>query len=329
MDRDAAVMAAGLVKRYGRREVLHGVDLTVPKGSVTAVLGPNGAGKTTTVRILATLTTPDAGHALVAGHDVVKQRQAVRRQIGLVGQYPAVDEKLTGRANLRMFAQLYHLPRTRAAEVSRRLLEQFGLAEAADRPVKTYSGGMRRRLDIAASLILEPTVLFLDEPTAGLDPRSRDEVWASVRMIAERGTSVILTTQYLDEADRLADQVTVIDGGSVVVSDTPQRLKEQVGGSTVEVVTSSVEDLDRVTQEVCRITDAEPMVSREHRRLSVAVSNGSVALGAVARGLADLSVDLDDIALRRPTLDDVFFHFTGHGTAGPAKTTAPANGESR
>lgn len=328
MRRDIAVEASGLVKRYGKREVLHGVDVTVPKGSVTAILGPNGAGKTVTVRILATLTTPDAGQATVAGYDVVKQWQAVRRQIGLVGQYPAVDEKLTGRENLAMFARLYHLPRTQAAEVSQRLLDQFGLADAADRPVKTYSGGMRRRLDIAASLILEPAVLFLDEPTTGLDPRSRDEVWASVRMIAERGTSVILTTQYLDEADRLADQITVIDGGSVVVADTPQRLKEQVGGSTVEVVTSFAEDLDRVGREVARITNAEPMVSREQRRVSVAVPNGSVALGTVARVLADLGADLDDIALRRPTLDDVFFHFTGHGAAGPS-TTASVNGESR
>lgn len=333
MGKDVAVMASGLVKRYGKREVLHGVDLTVPRGSVTAILGPNGSGKTTTVRILATLTTPDAGRALVAGYDVVRQRQAVRRQIGLVGQYPAVDEKLTGRANLALFARLYHLPRARAAEVGRRLLDRFGLADAADRPVRTYSGGMRRRLDIAAGLILEPAVLFLDEPTTGLDPRSRDEVWAGIRLIAERGTSVILTTQYLDEADRLADQVTVIDDGGVVVSDTPQRLKERVGGSTVEVVASFADDLDRVAREVSRITDAEPMVSRERRRLSVTVSNGSVALGAVARGLTDLAVDLDDIALRRPTLDDVFFHFTGHGAAGPSRTatptTAPTNGESR
>lgn len=326
MTTDIAVKANSLVKRYGKREVLHGVDLTVPEGSVTAILGPNGAGKTTMVRILATLTTPDAGNATVAGYDVVRQRRAVRRQIGLVGQHPAVDEKLTARENLAMFARLYHLPHAQATEIGRRLLDRFGLADAADRPVRTFSGGMRRRLDIAASLILEPRVLFLDEPTTGLDPRSRDEVWGGVRMIAERGISVILTTQYLDEADRLADQITVVDGGHVVVSDTPRRLKEQVGESTVEVVTSSADDLDSVLREVSRATGAEPTVNRERRRLSVAVADGAVALGAVARGLADLGVGLDDIALRRPTLDDVFFHYTGHGTAGSAPTT---NGEPR
>ena len=329
MSKDIAVQARGLVKRYGKREVLHGVDLTVPAGSVASILGPNGAGKTTTVRILATLTTPDAGAATVAGHDDARQRQAVRRHNGLVGQYNAVDEKLTGRENLAMFSWLHHLPRAHASEIGCRLLEQFDLTDAADRPVKTYSGGMRRRLDIAASLILEPTVLFLDEPTAGLDPRSRDEVWGSIRAIADRGTSVILTTQYLDEADRLADQIVVIDSGRVVVSDTPQRLKEQVGDSTVEVVTSFSDDLDQVQQLVARVTGVQPSMNRDQRRLSVAVADGPGILGAVARGLTDLGVALDDIGLRRPTLDHVFFHYTGHGTTHADKPNATTDGGSR
>lgn len=323
-----AVVASDLTKRYGTHDVLRGVDLLVPMGSVSAILGPNGAGKTTTVRILATLARPDTGSALVAGYDVVRQRRLVRRRIGLVGQYPAVDEELTGRANLRMFARLYHLPRVQAVSVTHRLLERFELTDAADRLVKMYSGGMRRKLDIAASLILEPTVLFLDEPTAGLDPRARDEVWATIRAIAARGTSVILTTQYLDEADHLADQVTVIDAGRVVVSDTPQRLKGHVGGSSVEVVVSRVETLDEVAREVGRIMNTQPMVSREDRRLSVAVADGPAALGAVARGLTDLGIDLDDIALRRPRLDDVFFHFTGHGAMERAGAPAHAQGGS-
>src|SRR5919197_221393 len=242
-DSEMAIVARGLRKRFGSTEALAGIDLTVPAGTVCALLGPNGAGKTTVVRILATLVPPDAGHARVAGYDVVGDADLVRYRIGLAGQHAAVDEKLAGRDNLRMFGRLYHLPERTARRRADELLEQFGLAGAADRVVKTYSGGMRRRLDLAASLLIAPSVLFLDEPTTGLDPRSRNEVWESIRALVGGGTTVLLTTQYLAEADHIPDQTAVIDAGRVIAAGTAGELKRQVGDDRLEVVVREAGDL--------------------------------------------------------------------------------------
>ncbi|OLF07346.1 daunorubicin/doxorubicin resistance ABC transporter ATP-binding protein DrrA [Actinophytocola xinjiangensis] len=305
------IRVSGLRKRFGRAEALRGIDLTVPPGTVCGLLGPNGAGKTTAVRILATLATPDSGHASVAGYDVVRQAEQARYRIGLTGQYAAVDEILTARDNLRMFARLYHLPgrvgRRRAVE----LLEQFDLTEAADRPVKTYSGGMRRRLDLAASLIISPEVLFLDEPTTGLDPRARGDVWDAVRKLVADGTTVLLTTQYLDEADQLADQIVVLDTGRVIASGTPAELKAQTGGDRLEVEMRDIAAMPAAVDVVAAVTGTEPHVSASHR-ISAPVRDGARILSAVLRDLDRLGLVTADIGLRRSTLDDVFLRLTGH-----------------
>ncbi|MFE6285704.1 ATP-binding cassette domain-containing protein [Streptomyces sp. NPDC057877] len=309
-----AVLAEGLQKRYGDKRALDGFDLAVREGTVHGLLGPNGAGKTTAVRILSTLVRLDGGHARVAGLDVARQPRAVRARIGLTGQYAAVDEVLTGRQNLEMFGRLFHLGGSRARQRAVELLEQFDLTDAADRGVGKYSGGMRRRLDLAASMILAPAVLFLDEPTTGLDPRSRGEVWESVRDLVARGTTVLLTTQYLEEADKLASRITVIDQGRAIADDTPDGLKNRVGGDRIEVVVAERADIARAVKVVARVSDGEPESDETELRVHAPVADRVAALTDVARTLQDEGVRVEDIGLRRPSLDDVFLRLTGHRT---------------
>jgi ABC-2 type transport system ATP-binding protein len=307
-----AVFAEGLRKRYGETKALDGFDLAVPEGSVCGLLGPNGAGKTTAVRILATLLRPDGGRAEVAGFDVVRQAADVRYRIGFAGQQAAVDEILTGRQNLVMFGRLYHLGARDAVRRADELLEQFGLAEAASKQAKNYSGGMRRRLDLAASFILSPRVLFLDEPTTGLDPRGRNEVWESVRSLVAGGTTVLLTTQYLDEADQLADRIAVIDHGKVIAEGTPDELKSRIGGDRIVVVVANDEEVPVASEIVRRVCNAEPEIEEDARRISAPVGNRVAALTEVVRALDTEGLSAEDIGLRRPTLDDVFLRLTGH-----------------
>ncbi len=309
---DVAVLVEGLEKRYGDKRALDGFDLKVPYGSVYGLLGPNGAGKTTAVRILSTLIRPDGGRALVGGFDVVRQPMDVRRNIGLAGQYAAVDEILTGRQNLEMFGRLFHLGARRARERAVELLEQFDLTEAGDKGVKEYSGGMRRRLDLASSMILTPRLMFLDEPTTGLDPRGRNEVWNSVRELVGAGTTVLLTTQYLEEADRLADRVAVIDRGRTIADDTPAELKRTVGGDQIEVIVYEPADIQHAVKAVAQVCDGEPEIDDDGRRVAGAVTDRVAALTDVARRLQDDGIAVEDIGLRRPTLDDVFLRITGH-----------------
>ncbi|MEU8605505.1 ATP-binding cassette domain-containing protein [Streptomyces parvulus] len=314
-----AVRAEGLEKRYGGKPALDGFDLAVREGTVHGLLGPNGAGKTTAVRILSTLVKLDGGRAEVAGLDVARQPREVRARIGLTGQYAAVDEVLTGRQNLEMFGRLFHLGGRRARARAVELLDRFDLTAAADLGVGKYSGGMRRRLDLAASMILAPSVLFLDEPTTGLDPRSRGEVWDSVRALVAGGTTVLLTTQYLEEADRLASRITVIDQGRSIADDTPDGLKDLVGGDRVEVVVAERAELPRVVKVVARVCEGEPEADEEALRVHAPVTDRVAALTEVARTLQDEGVAVEDIGLRRPSLDDVFLRLTGHRTG--ARTT--------
>ncbi|MEV5929733.1 ATP-binding cassette domain-containing protein [Streptomyces cellulosae] len=317
-----AVRAEGLEKRYGEKRALDGFDLAVRAGTVHGLLGPNGAGKTTAVRILSTLIRLDGGRATVGGLDVERQAREVRARIGLTGQYAAVDEVLTGRQNLEMFGRLFHLGGRRARARAAELLEQFDLTDAADKGVGGYSGGMRRRLDLAASMILTPAVLFLDEPTTGLDPRSRGEVWDSVRALVAGGTTVLLTTQYLEEADRLASRITVIDRGRSIADDTPDGLKNRVGGDRVEVVVAERSDIPRVVKVVARVSDGEPESDETELRVHAPVSDRVTALTDVARTLQDEGVRVEDIGLRRPSLDDVFLRLTGHRTETTEKEAA-------
>ncbi|SCG42359.1 ATP-binding cassette domain-containing protein [Micromonospora zamorensis] len=312
--RDDAIVAEGLRKRYRDRYALDGFDLRVRQGTVCGLLGPNGAGKTTSVRILSTLLRLDEGRAEVAGFDVTRQPDQVRYRIGLVGQNPALDEALSGRQNLVLFGRLFHLGRSRARQRADELLERFGLAEAAEQPVSTYSGGMRRRLDLAAGMILAPAVLFLDEPTTGLDPRGRNEVWESVRELVRTGTTVLLTTQHLDEADQLADRISVVEAGRVIAEGTPDDLKTQLGGDRIEVVVADPTDLATAVAQVRRVADREPTVDVDRRMVSVRVGHQAGALVDVLRALDAGNVPVADVALRRPTLDDVFLHLTGHRT---------------
>ncbi|WP_026400569.1 daunorubicin resistance protein DrrA family ABC transporter ATP-binding protein [Actinomadura rifamycini] len=307
-----AILCEGVRKHYGDKRALDGFDLAVPAGTVYGLLGPNGAGKTTAVRILTTLVRPTGGRAEVAGVDVAAHPRRVRRRIGLAGQHAALDEVLTGRQNLRMFGRLFHLGRARAAARADELLERFDLVEAADKGIKEYSGGMRRRLDLAAAMILAPDVLFLDEPTTGLDPRARNEVWHSVRSLVEQGTTVLLTTQYLDEADRLAGRIAVLDRGRVIADDTPDGLKRLVGADRIEVVVRDPADLPAAAAVVARVTAAEPGVEPATARVHAPVADGVAALTEAARTLQDDGVAVADIGLRRPTLDEVFLRLTGH-----------------
>ncbi|HEX5505728.1 MAG TPA: ATP-binding cassette domain-containing protein [Thermomicrobiales bacterium] len=322
---DLAVLAEGLEKRYGQTHALRGVDLAVERGTVCGLLGPNGAGKTTMVRILTTLLLPDAGHARVAGFDVVRDAERVRYRIGLAGQQAAVDELLTGRGNLEMVGRLYHLPGRTARRRADELLERFALTDAANRIAKTYSGGMRRRLDLAASLVAAPPILFLDEPTTGLDPRSRIGMWDVIGGLVAQGTTVLLTTQYLEEADRLADRIAVIDQGQVIAAGTPSELKATVGGEQIDVVVRDGARLPEAAEAVRRASGAEPYVDQEARRLVAPVTGGASALVEVVRELDLVGLAVDDLALRRPTLDEVFLRLTGH-TADemPSDAAAPA-----
>jgi len=306
-----AVVAEGLRKRYGETRALDGFDVTVPAGTVCGLLGPNGAGKTTAIRILATLLRPGGGRAEVAGFDVVRQAAQVRHHIGLLGQHAAVDEVLSGRQNLLLFGRLYHLDPRAARRRADELLDQFALAGAAGKPARQYSGGMRRRLDLAISLILAPSVLFLDEPTTGLDPRGRNEVWQAIRELVAGGTTVLLTTQYLDEADQLADRISVIDHGRAIAEGTPDQLKSEIGGDRIDVVLRSADELPAAAATVGRVTGADPEVDQHTRRVSAPVRDRVAALTEVVRALDDSGITAEDIALRRPTLDEVFLHLTG------------------
>ncbi|WP_214413348.1 ATP-binding cassette domain-containing protein [Sphaerisporangium fuscum] len=314
---DAAVLAAGLRKRFGGTQALRGLDLEVPAGTVFGLLGPNGSGKTTTVRILATLLRPDEGTAQVAGFDVVRRPAEVRARIGLAGQTAAMDTELSGRENLEMVGRLYHLPKQALRRRADELLERFGLTGTGKRLVSTYSGGMLRRLDLAAGVFAAPPVLFLDEPTTGLDPRHRREMWALIGELVAEGTTVLLTTQYLEEADQLADRVAVLDQGRVIASGTPAELKRSAGGEWLDVV---VADQPRLGEAACvleRVAGSEPRVDTAGSRVSVPVNGpGTTALTAAVRALDDQRIALDDIALRRATLDEVFLRLTGASRAG-------------
>ncbi|MFF7894328.1 ATP-binding cassette domain-containing protein [Streptomyces sp. NPDC007907] len=305
---DPAITVEGAEKNYGGKKALDGLDLTVARGTVHGVLGPNGAGKTTLVRVLSTLLRPDAGRIEVAGHDVVREAYAVRLRIGLLGQHAALDEELGGRQNLELFGRLHHLGARGARARADELLERFGLADTGRKAVRQYSGGMRRRLDLAASLITEPEVLFLDEPTTGLDPRGRAEVWSSVRSLVGGGTTVLLTTQYLEEADQLADRISVVDAGRVVAEGTADELKAETGGDRIDVVLRNAGELGAA---VALLPLTGVSVDADRRLLSAPVTDRMEALSGVVRALREAGIEAEDVALRRPTLDEVFLHLTG------------------
>jgi ABC-2 type transport system ATP-binding protein len=307
---DPAISVSGLAKAFGEVRALDGVDLEVPPGTVLGLLGPNGAGKTTAVRVLTTLLKPDAGTARVAGLDVVRDAAALRERIGLAGQYAAVDENLTGLENLTMVGRLYGESRAEAKARAAQLIDRFDLTDAAKRPAKTYSGGMRRRLDLAAALVASPPVLFLDEPTTGLDPRSRLEVWATIEDLVADGATVLLTTQYLEEADRLADAIAVIDHGRLIAEGTPDELKDRVGGERLEVRLADRDDAATAVDALAPMSDERPVAEDEVVRLPVRRRSGTIV--EAVRRLDEAGVDVDDLALRRPSLDDVFLALTGH-----------------
>lgn len=306
----AMISATDLRKTYGKKRALDGFTLSVDEGTVCGLLGPNGAGKTTAVRILATLLKADSGNASIAGHDLTTDAGRVRAAIGFTGQFSAVDEILTGRQNLDMFARLYHLDRRQARQRTDELLDRFALHDAADRPAGGYSGGMRRRLDLAVSLILAPRVLFLDEPTTGLDPRTRAEVWTDIRELVSAGTTVLLTTQYLDEADHLADQIAVIDSGTIIARGTPRELKESVGGDRIELALRDEEQTNAAARIVAAATGTDPGIDLHRRRVSAPAPERFHSLSTTMRQLHEAGIDPEDVALRQPTLDDVFLKLT-------------------
>jgi ABC-2 type transport system ATP-binding protein len=308
-----SIVAENLIKTYRNGEVraLDGLNLEVEEGTVLGILGPNGAGKTTTVRVLATLLKPDSGHATVGGIDVIKSPKKVREIIGLSGQYAAVDETLTGWDNLVMFGRLYHLSISESKARAEELLTQFSLTDSAKRPIKTYSGGMRRRLDLAASLIIRPKVLFLDEPTTGLDPRGRMEMWTVIENLVKAGVTLLLTTQYLEEADQLADEIAVIDHGKVIARGTSDQLKSQVGGERLEIIVAQ-SDLTSAKEIIERVTGEKSLVDAGLRKISAPVKNGSQSLIEVVREFDGAKIHALDLAMKRPSLDDVFMSLTGH-----------------
>ncbi|MGW0393268.1 ATP-binding cassette domain-containing protein [Streptomyces sp. NPDC003042] len=318
-----AIYAEGLVKTFGDVRALDGVDLDVPEGTVLGLLGPNGAGKTTTVRVLTTLLQPDSGRAVVAGIDVLKHPNEVRRSIGLSGQFAAVDEYLTGRENLQMVGQLYQMNAKAAKARAAELLERFNLGDAADRIAKTYSGGMRRRLDLAAALVVSPPVMFMDEPTTGLDPRNRQQLWGIIQELVAGGTTLLLTTQYLEEADHLAHDICVVDHGKVIARGTSDQLKAQTGGERVEVVVHEREHIATAREVLAGFGKGGTTVEEHTRKLTVPVAGGAKLLAEVIRELDARGIEIDDIGLRRPTLDDVFISLTGH----TAEQEAQENGE--
>ncbi|HZP30703.1 MAG TPA: ATP-binding cassette domain-containing protein [Acidimicrobiia bacterium] len=309
------VVAEGLVKRFGNFTALKGVDFEVPEASLVGLLGPNGAGKTTTIRILTTLLQPDGGHATVAGFDVVREPQLVRSVIGLTGQFAAIDEDLTGRENLILVGRLGRMRKARARERAAQLLESFGLVEAADRPLRTYSGGMRRRADVAASLMVAPAVLFLDEPTTGLDPRSRLGLWEVISELKQQGTTIVLTTQYLEEADQLCDTISVIDVGQIIAEGTADELKSMVGGDMLELTVADRTAVDKAVATLTQtfgLSPSDVTVDRELGTVAAPVTTGADALVAAVRALDAEDVPIADMGLRRPSLDDVFLSLTGH-----------------
>ncbi len=318
MDSPPAIEAVNLVKRYGKTLAVDDVSFSVPRGSVLGLLGPNGAGKTTTVRMMTTLSTPTSGTATVAGHDVLDEPHLVRRSMGLTGQAATVDELLTGRENIRLIGSLYGLSRSYLRTAVEDLLERFSLTEAGDRTVKTYSGGMRRRLDLAVSLVATPPVLFLDEPTTGLDPRSRVELWDVLRELVADGTTLLLTTQYLEEADQLADQIVVIDRGRVIAAGTPLELKDQSGKASIVLTVSHAQDLP-AAELLLREHVAEVHVDPAGRQLT-APADGLRDMTRIAAVFEDSGIVLDDLGLKRPSLDDVFLHLTGHRAEEPQQS---------
>jgi oleandomycin transport system ATP-binding protein len=320
---DHAIWAEGLVKRYGETTALDGVDLGVRTGTVLGLLGPNGAGKTTAVRVLSTLIRPDAGRATVGGYDVVTDAHRVRQLIGLTGQYAAVDEMLTGTENLLLIGRLLGIPKPQAKGRARELLEQFDLTDAADRATKTYSGGMRRRLDLAASLVGRPPLLYLDEPTTGLDPRARMDLWNAIRGMVSGGVSVLLTTQYLDEADELADEITVIDHGRVIATGTPDELKAKTGSQSLAVRPEDESQVPVVTSVVAELTNSTPDV--HGTRVTAPISDPAV-LPAVVRRLDDAGVVVTELTLRSSTLNEVFLSLTGHPVEDETETETEAEG---
>jgi ABC-2 type transport system ATP-binding protein len=319
-----AIVVEGLVKSYGAVRALDGIDLRVPEGTVLGLLGPNGAGKTTCVRILTTLLKPDSGRVVVDGVDVLARPQQVRQKIGLSGQNAAIDEYLTGYENLEMIARLYHMGRARSRQRAHELLERFELTEAANRPARTYSGGMRRRLDLAGALIASPPIIFLDEPTTGLDPRSRLGMWDVINERVRSGSTLLLTTQYLEEADRLADTIVVIDRGRAIARGTPETLKRQVGGERLEVTVADAGDIEVVGKVLAEVGTEPPAVDTELLKLQVPVAAGPKALMEVVRRLDAAAVEPVDIGTHGATLDDVFMTLTGQVTTGPAEDAAPA-----
>jgi ABC-2 type transport system ATP-binding protein len=321
-----AIKASGLTKAYGEVIALNGIDIEVEQGTVLGLLGPNGSGKTTTVRILATLLQADSGSASVGGFDVVTQPDEVRSVIGLTGQYAAVDEYLTGRENLELFGRLFHLSKFDAAKRAAELLDRFDLSDAADRGIKGYSGGMRRRLDLAASLIGRPNVLFLDEPTTGLDPRSRQGMWSVIEDLISEGTTVLLTTQYLEEADQLANRIVVLDHGNVIAKGTSNELKSQVGGDRIEIVVDSAEDVSKAAIVISEFGSAPAITEDLTKTILLPVAGGSTAIVNIVRKLDENNIAIADIALRRPTLDDVFLSLTGHVTEKMEEVAGPAKG---
>lgn len=309
---DFAIVVKGLTKSFKNTAVLRGVNFSVKRGSILALLGPNGAGKTTTVRVLSTLLTLDEGEVTVNGHNVAKEAASVRASIGLTGQYAAVDPYLTGEENMLMIGRLYRLSHEDTRKRTKELLELFDLVAASSRPVKTYSGGMKRRIDLAMSLIASPPIIFLDEPTTGLDPRSRLMMWGMIKKLADSGTTILLTTQYMDEADYLADNIVVIDNGKVIAEGTANSLKARVGSDYLDVVISDQKSLKKAQQ---FMNDENLQIDKENRILSVATERGVSKLKQVLQLLEDAKIEVDSVSLRRPTLDDVFLSLTGHGTA--------------